>query len=1064
LLRNSWRARGWLTALLLIPAGLAASPGFGLARQAGRKPPKSSPKNPTTAPAPAPRPPEPPPPAPHIQRLVFSPYIYSYQADTRRFVPGMGALPVQGVRNPDGSSALTDHPWGGIGPWFSYDRTQWHKDQLSVLRTTGVDVILPVFRGDTAARHTYAVKGLDCLAQALKELRQEQEQPFVYGREYPLVGMYFDTEAMRAQFGAAPDMQSEEARRTFYGMIREFFLHIPPEFRAAVPLPPERARAQHPIPGSQLAPGTASVIYLSSPAPLRHLDAAVLHYCSERFTKEFGTPVLWIGGSEFQSSAAGLDGIVGADSPGGAWIDIRRLAPGRDNSASGVPVDKDGSASDPAGPERPNARTPERPSLESRRLGRTYIEGWIARLRSYPDWIFLDSWNDEREGTDIAPAHEFGGQFLDLTRAGSNQFRGGVEYGVHFLGATVPAVMAPRTLYQAQVLAQNTGQRAWSGGVGLSYQWLKDGQPVGDPSPIVTSPYIAPNDLHRFSLGLIAPLNGSKPLPAGEYDLRLEMQRSLGDWFNSPADLPYIIPIRVEADTAEESRGTSSHGRTTRPEPLAAAGSAADPAGGLHPYWVASGMPALAKAGAAYTVQIRLRNDDPTPWRKADGVAVGYRWLRVTSDLHGVSTQRLERLQAMGKVELPVDVLPGAVIALQVPVRLVDDAGKPLAVWSPKESWSYQLEWDLYDGKRWASETGAPTRREAVAALPDDLGPSFVGTGLATLQPSGNTTTTKVGLRNNGPEAWSANTDRLVYHWYYFDGSEARWAGLETQLPKDVQPGETLVVPDVRIQVPDVTGPMYMTLDLKRGQNYASTGTNSRGNDLYVLPVNVIGGALLPVNLSTVYDSDGMSFDNNRSDGDLDSQGHSFPAEELPPYQWRPPLGVPRIETPVYPCGLWTRPVHDGDRVPFWYPHKGDGDKNMISCAGQRLEFPPGLRMAVHILGTAATTDGQGDATLIYQDGTTTAIPLEMSSWTEGPRHGEHVAFTCLHRHSATADEPGVRCYLYHYTLRAERGKTLVSLELPRNPAMKVVAVTLETDTRGETGPGLHLPGLLEPK
>jgi hypothetical protein len=39
-----------------------------------------------------------------------------------------------------------------------------------------------------------------------------------------------------------------------------------------------------------------------------------------------------------------------------------------------------------------------------------------------------------------------------------------------------------------------------------------------------------------------------------------------------------------------------------------------------------------------------------------------------------------------------------------------------------------------------------------------------------------------------------------------------------------------------------------------------------------------------------------------------------------------------------------------------------------------------------------------------------------------------------------------------------------VSLELPRNSAMKVVAVTLETDTRGETVPGLHLPGLLEPK
>ena len=60
-----------------------------------------------------------------------------------------------GVRNPDGSSAMTDHPWGGTGPWFSYDRTQWHKDQLPAMRAAGVDVILPVFRGDSAARATY---------------------------------------------------------------------------------------------------------------------------------------------------------------------------------------------------------------------------------------------------------------------------------------------------------------------------------------------------------------------------------------------------------------------------------------------------------------------------------------------------------------------------------------------------------------------------------------------------------------------------------------------------------------------------------------------------------------------------------------------------------------------------------------------------------------------------------------------------------------------------------------------------------------------------------------------
>jgi hypothetical protein len=280
-----------------------------------------------------------------------------------------------------------------------------------------------------------------------------------------------------------------------------------------------------------------------------------------------------------------------------------------------------------------------------------------------------------------------------------------------------------------------------------------------------------------------------------------------------------------------------------------------------------------------------------------------------------------------------------------------------------------------------------------------------------------------------------------------------------------VNPGETVVVPDVRVQVPDFTGPMYLTMDLKRGQNYASTGSNSRGADIYVLPVNLVGGTMAPLDLSTFFDTDGISLDTNRSDGDLDGHGHTLPGEGLPPYLWRTPEGTAQIESPLlYPCGLWTRPVNQGDRVPFRYPEKRDGVKNVLTCAGQRLEFLPGVRSAIHLLGTATGAEASGEVTLVYRDGTTSTQPLEMSSWMEGPHHGEHAAFTCLHRHTATADEPGTRCYLYHYTLRPQRGKSLAALELPRNAAMKVLAITLETDTRPDTLPSLRLPGILSPK
>jgi hypothetical protein len=1034
--RKTWRAPGGLAALLILVT-LGAGPGIGQNRRERSRRNRPAPQAPATPPAPAPatQPTTPAPPAPRIQRLVFAPYAYSYQADPRR------RIPVQGIRHADGSSALSVHPWEGLGPWFSYDRTQWHKSQLPAMRSAGIDVMLPVFRGDAKSRATHAIKGLDCLAQALKELRQEREQPNMRGRDFPLVGMYFDTSAMAAQLGGIPDLKAEGARRTFYGMVREFFLHIPPEFRAQVALPPERARAQQPVPGSQSSHGFAHVVFLS--APLRNLDPTVLAACSDRFAREFGVPLLWIGGPEFHGRAGGLDGVIGRGSGSGGWIEITTLSPGRDDSASPSGNRLPSVRVAAAGEElpTPSADAPA-PTVESRRQGRTYIESWIERLRGYPDWLLLQSWNNSAEGTDIAPSHEYGPQYLDLTRAGASQFRGGVEYAVSILQTNIPPVMSPRVLYQVQVVAQNTGQRGWTGGgFGLSYRWFKDGQPVGDPAPVTNAPYTPPNELRVFNLGLTPPLSKGQPLPEGDYELRLDMTRPVGGWFEAPSALPYVVPVRVTA----------------------AAGSADESA--PRPYWITSSMPSLAKTGTTYNSLIRLRNDGAAPWRKADGLAIGYRWVRVSSDLNGLATQREERLEASGRVELPVDVLPGAVIAVPVPVRLADDAGKPLPVWTPKEPWCYVLEWDLYDGKRWASEAAAPTRREVVAALADDMGVTVLGTGLANTQPSGNTTTTKVGLRNSGPETWSAATDRLVYHWYFFDGSEARWAGLETKLPNDVKPGETVVVPDVRVQVPDFTGPMYLTLDLKRGQNYASTGTNSRGGDLYVLPVNLVGGAMAPLNLSSLFDTDGISFDTSRGDGNMDGHGHTLPAEGLPPYQWRTPVGAPKLDAAVYPCGLWSSPVSEGDRVPFWYPDKREGGKNMISSAGQRLEFPPGVRAAVHVLATATEPNTSGEATLVYRDGTTTKIPLQVSSWTEGPRNGDHVAFTCLHRHTAAADEPGVRTYLYHYTLRPQRGRFLAALELPNNPAIKVVAVTLEAEKQGDsTLPTLRLPGLLDPK
>src|SRR5262249_45575379 len=131
------------------------------------------------------------PPARKLPRLALTTYYYWYQADPRKPVP------ISHTRAQDGSSLLGSHPWDGTGPWLSYDRVQWHKNQLELIRDTGIDVVLPVYAGVEGGAPSYAVKGLDCLAQALKEIRAEGRQPYRHERGYPLIGMWLDLSAVR---------------------------------------------------------------------------------------------------------------------------------------------------------------------------------------------------------------------------------------------------------------------------------------------------------------------------------------------------------------------------------------------------------------------------------------------------------------------------------------------------------------------------------------------------------------------------------------------------------------------------------------------------------------------------------------------------------------------------------------------------------------------------------------------------------------------------------------------------------------------------------------------------
>jgi len=63
-------------------------------------------------------------------------------------------------------------------------------------------------------------------------------------------------------------------------------------------------------------------------------------------------------------------------------------------------------------------------TLEPRRDGGYYIDSWNTALASNPDWIFVTSWNEWYESSQIEPSVEYGNDYITLTRQQVRRFKG----------------------------------------------------------------------------------------------------------------------------------------------------------------------------------------------------------------------------------------------------------------------------------------------------------------------------------------------------------------------------------------------------------------------------------------------------------------------------------------------------------------------------------------------------------------------------------------------------------------------------------------------------------------
>ena len=181
--------------------------------------------------------------------------------------------------------------------------------------------------------------------------------------------------------------------------------------------------------------------------------------------------------------------------------------------------------------------------------------------------------------------------------------------------------------------------------------------------------------------------------------------------------------------------------------------------------------------------------------------------------------------------------------------------------------------------------------------------------------------------------------------------------------------------------------------------------------------------------LTEHFNNDGISSDQDRTDGDFTGTGQTYPEEDLPPSN--------------------TRVSYGG--VPFAFPDKSDGALNNISLEGQRLFVTERCYERLFILGAADVTSLEDRMVVASGQETHHDLPLQLSSWRLGRnlKYGELPAIKCSGFHfpsqHVSTEKLDITYGIWMQTISLPR-ITVTSILMPDNPGMHIFALTLEEE------------------
>jgi len=801
-----------------------------------------------------------------------------------------------------GSSAETwlEQPLEGIGPWWNVDQVAWHKRQIRQARQAAIDTLAVSWHpgyGDSAR------KSLASLVQALVDTKQE-------GRTYPLLALYLPAGSLGAVLPSR-DLRAAEAKDALYRAIRDFFLTVPPEFRA-------QATTDR---------GRANLILMGEPQGVEDWNNALVQDCTTAFERDFGSALMWLGDSQWSEKGAVFD----------AWW------AGRKSSSAAAPSGR-------------TARVVKRgPTAEN------YDADLAQAMRTNPDFIIIDSWNDFPAATEICPSRQHGWACVDITRRSIVQLmaRGPSATGVRW--DSLPRVMSAGVKWQIEMLLANytLADLSASGGASFEYTLQNEKDPAARGSGDAARSLGLPAGGAVPVLVEVTGKGKSGPLPDGRYRLTLRLARSA---------IPILVNPMWQKTVAQ----------ITLPVSI-----------GAVPQWAASlvsgALPARPQAGGRYQAQVRLRNDGAAPWRKGK-VRLGYRWDSPDGQPSGVQ----------GLADLPKDVASGQIVTV------------PMETGVPASPGPHVITLELRQGDQVMCQIG----QQEVQAVPAEPSARLVRAEVPRAMQAGEQYKANLVLGNIGPEAWENGQVSVSALWHYLDGTSA---GLEPAA--NAVSGATRVGSVGLVQIP-LTAP-------RAGGSYrlafriAFTGPphESHGTEQYLEPVavQVTGGPFEPVDLSQFANVAAVTTAQRRSGGDFDGAGRSLPAEYVPPDAAAEPGGW-------YPCGYYGS-TEAPRNIPFLFPRRKEGRGHAVACSGQAISLPAGTR-SVHLLAAAVGQDVTAEFVLVTASGERRAVSVAIADWLQPPRSPQDEGLSVPMVRTATADEPRP-AYLHHYVLDAHQAVTL---------------------------------------